>query len=1285
MPVGQGGGSSGVGTGGYMDCGGVYPTTFPCPGFGGCSEYDDPNNSAAALAPCLQNNCACYFKWENQNSRGEWNIIFETDPAYASYCSANVDPEKSESCFAWGFDTKLNIKYDVRPEIQACNYGSELPQKGWQRLRYAPSYYTSQNDGELGNKFWFPFPIYDVDGTTPLKRYNDDPYTTELNADVNPCDCGRLIVFQDIDGFYKIKIDPAKGRIIDDSSSHINLVGYFALSNEVGSGNNTKGSNTQEHGYVIIDAIKDCDFNPTFEQYCHGVGKRFIDGEDGEENRPSDTSPPQCLGEFGIKSYTGNVYFVNAAGQSEWKGTISQEDTKISTVPYWLPSYFSSFGANGLRLDSVLYNRFGAILFNVDANAESTLPYNKNSQVSEELIANSIELSKFYKTHCCGRGSERIANIILSKNKENWQGDEVLPGFERCDPRTNPTWWSATSWFLNQFKENTSITTHNLDSYKSTSDQYSGFERVLQNSIEKYYAYVRSGSQMEYLGGAFGCRGNCGRSCDVIETNIFELVREKLCGAKFANLIGFGGITLPEDDATPKFHVPDSRLGVNTLNDFNYYCTNLTIDPTTKYGSFGATVTGSTLHRYGITSPSSNDYVQGRCVNIETPAGTILPYQDSKSGDVCSDYITTISNTNQGDKRCYWYWNQRFDIGANQPQLPTSMEYHWLSGGYFYGNKKLRDNVYKELGTVHFNTSVNINNFAYDITTQDKTPKEYTIKINTATEYSDINNLWDIAQSHISVGFATSSIVVGDTGGTIVNGLVPSIKYNKLINSYLSIYFASNTIQYVDTLSFTPSKFTVEMGTGNTVTEDAGNIFVKLISSKTGSTTQWPKTDNYFTLLTPTQLSFLVDAGSGGSYTKTYYNIVDSPTTVSTIPSDTGTPVTTGQYFANNAIESSMAFITDAIPITTYENYKFFGSITAKNKITISAGTSNVIYDNLNTKVTTTATTKFDYLSDIMTQMSNNPDAIGLLNLYNYTASGTNIVLDTTTNILSNGGSIRSIQKNGIPTNQIVITLNEDIPLLPGKTYGNAYSLPFIIKLISSYSGTTTNLNNQNKEGILTQNTTNNNFSFNSPFPIKNFDVLTTGVAYNESKEYPLFDLNSSKFSTPDYSFIKLSPVSEQSLGTEKIIPLRGAEYSVSEKLSYPTYRTIRKANGKYYLQILAGAFPYFHSVVHLPAIKGVSKGDNQESAVEESLKKVCSKNIDWYNHVATTKWTCLVKHTQFSQNIPEWKALKNTKPVYQTDKPIIVGRPGPTIISTSGSSGRPVLTPTQIDFEIAE
>ena len=421
---GQGGAPSGVGTGGSMGCGGAEPTQFPCPG--NCNTiYPD-----GVLDPCLSQNCACYFNWENQNTAGDWNVIFPNDDLYSTYCSS-VDPDL-ESCFTWGFDTQLIVSYEVEPTLQTCGCGGgcsggSIPQKGWQRLRYAPSYYTSQNAGEVGDKFWFPFPIYDTDGFTPLKRPDGTEYTTAVNGEVSGCDCNRLMMFEDIDGLWKIKIDPAKGRIVENLSNHTQLVAYFALPNNVG----TKGSDAHEHGFCIIDGIKDCDFDSE-DAYCHGAGKRWR-SEDGFENFPDDTKKPQCLGEFGVKEYTGSIYFVDSAGVATFQGTISQEDTKISTSPYSLPPYYftlnenDNFWARMVRIDSVLYNKFGAIYFNVDANVESTLPYNTNSTVLDELTANSIELSKFYKTHCCNRGSERIANILLSKDKQTWQGDDVLP------------------------------------------------------------------------------------------------------------------------------------------------------------------------------------------------------------------------------------------------------------------------------------------------------------------------------------------------------------------------------------------------------------------------------------------------------------------------------------------------------------------------------------------------------------------------------------------------------------------------------------------------------------------------------------------------------------------------------------------------------------------------------------------------------------------------------------------------------------------------------------------
>ena len=112
---GQGGAPSGVGTGGSMGCGGAEPTQFPCPG--NCNTiYPD-----GVLDPCLSQNCACYFNWENQNTAGDWNVIFPNDDLYSTYCSS-VDPDL-ESCFTWGFDTQLIVSYEVEPTLQTCGCG----------------------------------------------------------------------------------------------------------------------------------------------------------------------------------------------------------------------------------------------------------------------------------------------------------------------------------------------------------------------------------------------------------------------------------------------------------------------------------------------------------------------------------------------------------------------------------------------------------------------------------------------------------------------------------------------------------------------------------------------------------------------------------------------------------------------------------------------------------------------------------------------------------------------------------------------------------------------------------------------------------------------------------------------------------------------------------------------------------------------------------------------------------------------------------------------------------
>jgi hypothetical protein len=107
-------------------------------------------------------------------------------------------------------------------------------------------------------------------------------------------------------------------------------------------------------------------------------------------------------------------------------------------------------------------------------------------------------------------------------------------------------------------------------------------------------------------------------------------------------------------------------------------------------------------------------------------------------------------------------------------------------------------------------------------------------------------------------------------------------------------------------------------------------------------------------------------------------------------------------------------------------------------------------------------------------------------------------------------------------------------------------------------------------------------------------------------------------------------------------------DFSHIEKENYPKIRYVRKSDGKFYVQILAGAFPYFHSVVHYPAVKeleacppgSVCNG----RAVVDSLASVCSKSSDWYNHVATTKWVCYVKHTEFGNDSSDFLQTESTK-----------------------------------------
>ena len=129
-----------------------------------------------------------------------------------------------------------------------------------------------------------------------------------------------------------------------------------------------------------------------------------------------------------------------------------------------------------------------------------------------------------------------------------------------------------------------------------------------------------------------------------------------------------------------------------------------------------------------------------------------------------------------------------------------------------------------------------------------------------------------------------------------------------------------------------------------------------------------------------------------------------------------------------------------------------------------------------------------------------------------------------------------------------------------------------------------------------------------------------------------------------------------------------------------PYIRTIRKNDGKFYVQILAGAFPYYHPLVHEPLLYHL--GYKDYGLVWRN--RICNRTSNWYNYLATTKWTCYVKHTQFGTNIPGWTRVNETSEAGTGSagkKPIIIGQnPSTAEITAPNVPQQPPLTPDDRD-----
>ena len=642
-------------------------------------------------------------------------------------------------------------------------------------------------------------------------------------------------------------------------------------------------------------------------------------------------------------------------------------------------------------------------------------------------------------------------------------------------------------------------------------------------------------------------------------------------------------------------------------------------------------------------------FTVGHCTNYSS-IPSVGSYQVVLPTGLCENWYGTANednrfiNTNSGDT-CTYYWNKKIDGDVvDGIDNSTTRSMHWMNGGYFYGSKEFRDYIYDEKGTIHFSTSVK-----YDVV--DSTTS---VSIDYIPEFNyfgqnKINTMLPIWQKYSnptifklnpianSLGF---SYEVFNTHGSIsVPTLKTNLKYNPITKGFNTILQENTELVYSCGSTTCPSVyFSTVLSNNIMVMLSTGNItHYPLTSEKVVNS---PRGAESSQMDSPTMTSFYADVVTPAiSVYDSLNNIVGCDI------SDTSY----NSYFINNAFTTPYSMVSTSASITdgssNYENYKFrcyiYGDEVTDEPYLVLTDDSGLLINQYNERdESELAYTVFDRIVTFM--KSNYGDANIHTTLYETTGNETLSTLELikTTNVLDSGTLYDSHQKEIDPydarpdqyririnlTNKIknATYINKDTSRL--MQINGKQSWLLMLKVSSLITGYRNNTNESVGSVVLENSNTNYKFK-----PISNLSVIT---------EMSLFNENSSRFSTPDYTSFKVS--------ASTIIPLRGSEYTNIEKENYPKIRYVRKSNGKFYVQILAGAFPYFHSVVHYPAVKeleacppgSVCNG----RTVVDSLASVCSKSSDWYNHVATTKWVCYVKHTEFGNDSSEFLQTESTK-----------------------------------------
>ena len=730
-------------------------------------------------------------------------------------------------------------------------------------------------------------------------------------------------------------------------------------------------------------------------------------------------------------------------------------------------------------------------------------------------------------------------------------------------------------------------------------------------------------------------------------------------------------------------------------------------------GGTSSTIHDSTLINYN-GSLLDNNFVLGRCRNVTIDKNI---YMVNRTSTPC----TTIPQTTNDTKN---YCSLTANSFRN---IFDDVSWHLL-GGHFYANKELRDFIYKQTGTIHFSSSVNANLLSYQLPEETHSIYHIDTVVSDNKEYYLANektitapSFYDNASAYISIG---NSYISEDSTKTPVVpkqsylNVATEIYYDDGTENYLSRYQTSNQNRtYYATFysgSGTPqisanlNQFTRDAQTTVSVSSSSYSNNTDLIDTGSYiSDTQfssWPLSNMVFTYTPTGKLSHTLNTTNPNwsVYNDTLYHNTITPIS-NIIEAQTGSitsSVSYKRYLVNNGIRQDFTLITDSRSFATatsnYENYKFFGRLVDDETVEITNGnaaadsTNNLLFFNTTGILTAKILNEVFNFNDITSQVD--PIVI-TINAYTSgsSAGSTKLNLTIGSENLDQGTLVKSFSTTGdlnlggvSNSGKITIKLDRKV-----SNFTQEKIYYFMFKIKKPIKGFTDSITYDKTSTFkltpqIVAGQDNSVYQFN-PYHTHADRTKSSTLGYNE---FPLFTIDSARFATPDYASYDATPKQNKANYDQQVIPMRGLQYQfykkdpnntfgvMSEVDDYPIIRTIRKNNGKFYVQILAGAFAYYHPLVHEAVLKKIGVLSTFGLVWRN---EICNKVSNWYNYMASTKWTCYIKHTEFALNIPGWARIEDTSTTgtgSSGKKPTVIGGKGPADVVSVDVPVRPPLEP---------